>query len=113
MGDELDIQKLSSEAELRQAEAEQKYLKAVSRFEMGDLDEALMLLRTCISMFPANPKYHYNIAFLYWRKDLLEVAVNHYKLFLKYAPETDPDRELIQGRIKYLEKEIKNRRKLR
>lgn len=113
MSENLDLQKLSSEAELREAEAEQKYRKAAAKFELGDLDEALMLLRTCIAMFPGNPKYHYNIGFLYWRKDLLEVAVNHYKLFLKYAPETDPDRELIKGRIKYLEGEIKSRRKLR
>lgn len=113
MSEELNLDQKSKETALREAEAEQKYIKATSKFEVGDYDEALMLLRTCISMMPQNWKYHYNIAYIYWRKDLLEVAINHYKLFLKYAPETDTDRELIRGRITWLESEIKKRRQLR
>ncbi|PIQ23025.1 hypothetical protein COW36_01945 [bacterium (Candidatus Blackallbacteria) CG17_big_fil_post_rev_8_21_14_2_50_48_46] len=113
MSEELRIQQAQNEAIQREADAEKKYEKATYKFELGDLDEALMLLRTCISLCPGSWKYHYNIAYLYWRKDLIEVAINHYKLFLKYAPETDKDREIIEGRIKYLEGEVKKRRQIR
>jgi tetratricopeptide (TPR) repeat protein len=113
MSETPNIHQVSTETELREAEAEQKYQKATLKFENGDLDEALMLLRTCLSLCPGSWKYHYNIAYLYWRKDLLEIAVNHYKLFLKYAPQQDPDRETITGRIKWLETEIKKRRQIR
>ncbi|MGE3727410.1 MAG: hypothetical protein AB7I41_17760 [Candidatus Sericytochromatia bacterium] len=113
MSDEFNLDQKSKEAAIREAEAEQKYEKATAKFEVGDYDEALMLLRTCISMMPQSWKYHYNIAYIYWRKDLLEVAINHYKLFLKYAPGTDTDRDLIKGRISWLEGEIKKRRQLR
>ena len=113
MSDTPEIVDLSTESARREAEAEQKYQKATLKFDAGDLDEALMLMRTSLSLCPGSWKYHYNIAYLYWRKDLLEIAVNHYKLFLKYAPQQDPDRETIAGRIKWLEAEIKERRKLK
>jgi tetratricopeptide (TPR) repeat protein len=113
MSEEVDVTQKSKEVLLREAEAEARYSKAALKYELGDFDEALMMLRTCISMCPDNWKYHYNIGYIYWRKDLLEVAVNHYKLFLKYAPQADPDREIIKGRITWLDNEIKKRRNLR
>lgn len=111
--DDFSLNEAKTEAELRAIEAEKKYIKATYRFDQGDLDEALLLIRTALSLSPGNAKYHYNIAFLYWRKDLLEVAINHYKMFLRYAPADDKDIPLIKGRIKWLEGEIKKRRKLR
>ena len=101
------------EAEQKMAEAEKKYIKATYAFDMGDLDEALMLIRAALAICPGNAKYHYNIGFLYWRKDLIEVAVNHYKLFLRYAPADDKSIETISDRVKYLENEIKKRRQRR
>jgi len=106
---QIELEAAKYEAEKIEAEAEKRYAKATLKFEMNDLDEALMLIRSALSLSPGNPKYHYNLGFLYWRKGLLEVAVNHYKLFLRYAPQTDKDQQVIKDRIVYLEKEIKNR----
>ncbi len=105
-----EMQVLSSEADLKAAEAEKKYIKATYAFDKNDIDEALMLIRSALALAPGNPKYHYNIGFLYWQKDLIEVALNHYKLFLRYAPENHKERQNIADRVTYLEKEIKTRR---
>ncbi len=99
-----------SEAELKAIDAEKRFRRAGIEFDKGDIDEALMLIRSALSMSPGNSKYHYNAAFLYWRKDLLEVALNHYKMFVRYALDHDKDLELVKGRITYLEKEIKARK---
>lgn len=99
----------NTEAELKAMDAERKFLRAGVEFDKGDLDEALMLLRSALALSPGNSKYHYNAGFLYWRKGLIEVALNHYKLFVRYAAANDKDLELIKGRIIYLEKEIKSR----
>lgn len=111
--DEFDLDAATTEAEMRLLDAEKKFRRAGLKFELGDLDEALMLLRSALSISPGNAKYHYNAGFLYWRKDLLEVAVNHYKMFLKYAPPTDKDYDMIASRVTYLEGEIKKRRNIR
>lgn len=100
----------NTEAELKAIDAERKFRRAGIEFEKDDLDEALMLLRSALALSPGNSKYHYNAGFLYWRKGLLEVALNHYKLFLRYAAADDKDLETIKGRVIYLEKEIKGRR---
>ncbi|PKL76772.1 MAG: hypothetical protein CVV27_08560 [Candidatus Melainabacteria bacterium HGW-Melainabacteria-1] len=104
---------ISNEQDLKIIEAEKKYIRATVAFDHNDIDEALMLIRTALSLCPGNPKYHYNIGYLYWVKGLLEVAVNHYKMFLRYAPEQDKDREIIKGRITFLENEIKKRHQRR
>ena len=96
-----------------QVEAEKKYIRAAHLFDKGDIDEALMLIRASLALCPSNPKYHYNIAFLYWKKDLLEVAINHYKLFLRYAPANDKEIPIIKDRVKFIDKEIKKRQKPR
>ena len=100
----------NTEAELKAVEAEKKFLRAGFEFDKGDIDEALMLIRSALALSPGNAKYHYNAGFLYWRKDLLEVALNHYKMFVRYAPANDKDLHTIKGRIIYLEREIKARR---
>lgn len=100
----------NTEAELKALDAEQKFLRAGVEFDKGDIDEALMLLRSALALSPGNSKYHYNAGFLYWQKGLIEVAVNHYKLFVRYAAADDKDLEIIKGRITYLENEIKSRR---
>lgn len=106
-----DAWDLRSEAEIHEIEAEQKYLRATLCFDQGDIDEALMLIRSALSLCPGNAKYHYNIGFLYWRKGLIEVALNHYKMFLRYAPADDKDIQTIKDRVKFLEGEIKNRKR--
>lgn len=98
-----------SDAELVEIEAEKKYARAALIFDKGDIDEALMLVRGALNLCPTSPKFHYNAAYMYWRKGLLEIAINHYKLFLRYAPKTDKDIPVIESRIKYLEKEITKR----
>lgn len=108
---EIDISEFQTEPEIRAAEAEKKFIRAGNKFEMGDLDEALMLIRSSLSLCPGNPKYHYNAGFLYWRKGLLGVAINHYKLFVRYAPANDENLMLIKGRIKYLENETQQQMK--
>ena len=108
-----DAWDLRSEAEIHEIEAEQKYLRATLRFDQGDIDEALMLIRSALSLCPGNTKYHYNIGFLYWRKGLIEVAVNHYKMFLRYAPADEKDIPIIKDRVKFLENELRNRKKMR
>lgn len=108
-----DAWDLRSEAEIHEIEAEQKYLRATLRFDQGDIDEALMLIRSALSLCPGNAKYHYNIGFLYWRKGLIEVAVNHYKMFLRYAPADEKDIPIIKDRVKFLENELRNRKKMR
>ena len=110
---EIKVGDHKTEEELRQIEAEKKFIQAGFKFELGDIDEALMLIRTSLTLCPGNSKYHYNAGFLYWRKGLLEVAVNHYKLFVRYAPANDKDLELIKGRITFLEKEIKKQHRIR
>lgn len=110
MRDSVDFTKITSEAELKALEAEKKFLRAGVEFDKGDIDEALMLIRSALSMSPGNSKYHYNAGYLYWRKDLLEVALNHYKLFVRYAAPDDKDLETIKGRIIYLEKKIQEKR---
>lgn len=97
----------NSEAELKAIDAERRFLRAGVEFEKGDIDEALMLIRSALAMSPGNSKYHYNAGFLYWRKELLEVALNHYKMFVRYAAADDKDLQTIKSRIVYLEKEIK------
>ena len=110
---DVNISEFQTEAEIRAAEAEKKFIRAGHKFEMGDLDEALMLIRSSLSLSPGNAKYHYNAGFLYWQKGLLGVAVNHYKLFVRYAPADDSDLPTIKGRIKYLENETKQQMKRR
>lgn len=107
----LDAWDLRSEAEAHEIDAEKKYLKATVLYDQGDIDEALMMIRAALSLCPGNPKYHYNIGYLYWLKGLLEVSVNHYKLFLRYSPADDKDIQMIKDRVKYLENEIKARQK--
>lgn len=102
-----DLAELSADAERNAIEAEKKFLRAGVEFDKGDVDEALMLIRAALALVPGNSKYHYNAGFLYWRKGLLEVALNHYKLFVRYAAANDKDLDTIKGRIIYLEKEIK------
>ena len=102
-----------TEEEIRRIDAEKKYIRAAYLFEVGDLDEALMMIRASLALWPTNPKYHYNIGFLYWRKGLLEIAVNHYKLFVRYAPSTHKELQAIKDRTKYLENEIRNKMKRR
>ena len=97
----------NSEAELKAIDAERRFLRAGIEFEKGDIDEALMLIRSALAMSPGNSKYHYNAGFLYWRKELLEVALNHYRMFVRYAAADDKDLETIKSRIVFLEKEIK------
>lgn len=98
-----------SDAELVEIEAEKKYTRAAHLFNKGDVDEALMLVRAALNLCPTSAKYHYNAAYMYWNKGLLEIAINHYKLYLRYTPKTDKDVPLIEARIKYLEKEITKR----
>lgn len=100
----------NTEAELKAMDAEKKFLRAGVEFDKGDIDEALMLIRSALSLSPGNSKYHYNAGFLYWQKGLIEVAVNHYKLFVRYAAPDDKDLDVIKGRIVYLENEAKSRR---
>ncbi len=100
----------NTEAEMKAIDAERKFRRAGIEFDKGDIDEALMLLRSALSLSPGNSKYHYNAGFLYWQKGLLEVALNHYRLFVRYAAADDKDLEMIKGRITYLEKEINGRR---
>lgn len=100
----------NTEAELKAMDAEKKFLRAGVEFDKGDIDEALMLIRSALSLSPGNSKYHYNAGFLYWQKGLIEVAVNHYKLFVRYAAPDDKDLDVIKGRIIYLENEAKSRR---
>lgn len=102
-----------SSPEEKQKMAEEKYVKGVQRFDMGDFDEALMLMRAALALWPGNFKYHYNIAYVYWKNDMLEVAINHYKMFIRYAHKNDPDVHIIKDRIKMLEKEILKRRNMR
>lgn len=111
--DEINLAQANNEAALRAADAEKRYIRATIEFDKGDIDEALLLIRTALSLSPGNPKYHYNIAYLYWQKGLLEVSVNHYKMFLRYAPATDKDIHIIKGRVKWLEEQIKKRRNMR
>lgn len=105
-----EVQELSSEAELKAVEAEKKYIKATYAFDKNDIDEALMLIRSALALCPGNAKYHYNIGFLYWRKDLIEVALNHYKLFVRYAPADHKELQNIKDRIRFFENEIQKRR---
>ncbi|MBF2053529.1 MAG: tetratricopeptide repeat protein [Candidatus Sericytochromatia bacterium] len=109
--DTLQLEQIKHEAQMREVEAERRYAKAAAEFDKGDIDEALMYLRSALSLMPQNPKYHYNIGFLYWKKDLLEVALNHYKLFIRYVPANDKDIEVIKSRIIYFENQLKKRKK--
>lgn len=109
--DTLQLEQIKHEAQMREVEAERRYAKAAAEFDKGDIDEALMYLRSALSLMPQNPKYHYNIGFLYWKKDLLEVALNHYKLFIRYVPANDRDIEVIKSRIIYFENQLKKRKK--
>ena len=109
--DTLQLEQIKHEAQMREVEAERRYAKAAAEFDRGDIDEALMYLRSALSLMPQNPKYHYNIGFLYWKKDLLEVALNHYKLFIRYVPTNDKDIEVIKSRIIYFENQLKKRKK--
>lgn len=108
--DTLQLEQIKHEAQMREVEAERRYAKAAAEFDKGDIDEALMYLRSALSLMPQNPKYHYNIGFLYWKKDLLEVALNHYKLFIRYVPANDKDIEVIKSRIIYFENQLKKRK---
>ena len=107
MRDSVDPIEPNSEAELKAIDAERRFLRAGIEFEKGDIDEALMLIRSALAMSPGNAKYHYNAGFLYWRKELLEVALNHYRMFVRYAADDDKDLHTIKSRIVFLEKEIK------
>lgn len=109
--DTLQLEQIKHEAQMREIEAERRYVKATAEFDKGDLDEALMYLRSALSLMPQNPKYHYNIGFLYWKKDLLEAALNHYKLFIRYVPANDRDIEVIKARIIYFENQLSKRNK--
>lgn len=108
-----DVKGFKTEEELRRIEAEKKYIRATYLFDQGDLDEALMMIRAALALAPAEPKYHYNIGFLYWRKGLIEVAINHYKLFVRYAPSDDKNLQMIKDRTRYLENQLKERTKRR
>lgn len=108
--DTLQLEQIRHEAQMREVEAERRYAKAAAEFDRGDIDEALMYLRSALSLMPQNPKYHYNLGFLYWKKDLIEVALNHYKLFIRYVPANDKDIEVIKSRIIYFENQLKKRK---
>ena len=55
---EIKVGDHKTEEELRQIEAEKKFIQAGFKFELGDIDEALMLIRTSLTLCPGNSKYH-------------------------------------------------------
>lgn len=87
--------------------AEALYEKAVGKYMRPDLDEALTLMRSALSLHPSNPKYHYNIAYIYSVRGDDDICLNHYKAFLRYAPDNDPDIDNVKARVIYYEKKIR------
>lgn len=97
-----------NQVEEARIEAERRYMKGVDRYDAGDIDDALMMIRSAITLYPTQPKYHYNLAYLYSVKKMYEPCITHYKLYLRYVPDNDRDINTVKGRIKYYENELKN-----
>ena len=103
--EEKKIQAQAEQSTKEDTKAERYYQKAVPFYERKDYDEAITYIRSALSLDPTNPKYHYNIAYIYSLKELPEVAINHYKLYLKYAP-NEPDAPYVESRIQLLQAEV-------
>ena len=99
----------TAEVEKQRTKAEEYYIKAVGLYERGEIDEAITFIRSALSLHHTNPKYHYNLAYIYSLKGLYEIAINHYRLFLKYAPPDEPDLVLVKARIQQFDREIKKK----
>lgn len=93
----------------QRTKAEKYYEDAIRHFKMDQYDDALMMLRSALGLHPTNWKYHYNLAYVYTLVGNDEVGINHYKMFLRYADRDDPDIEIIQARIQYLEAKVKEK----